>query len=72
MDSYQKNKERSLERSNASSPKTKRLKREEPVPTPSPERIPKTEKEKPVPEDCLKCSKGFFFWFLKSNHPPHL
>lgn len=64
MDSYQKNKERSIERSNPSSPKLKRVKKEEAKinNSPSPERTPKVEKVKPVPEDnCLKCSKGFFF-----------
>jgi hypothetical protein len=60
MDSYQRHKERSQERSNANSPKYKRKKEEKS--SPSPERSPKVGKEKVAPEDnCLKCSKGFFF-----------
>lgn len=63
MDSYQKQKTRSMEQSNVSSPKLKRVKQEETKNKPeSPERPARAEREKPTPEDnCLKCSKGFFF-----------
>lgn len=68
MESYPKAKERSLENSGGvGSPKLNKKKQKEES-AQSPEKSLASQREKQIPEDnCLKCSKGFFFWFLISS-----